>query len=180
MDIITLKNNICNIKNLSAGSETVLEEFQNNKDTELKKLKITDIPADGFLFKTDKIRFDNLFKGTKSDFIKNFNKHSDFVIILNDKIVLVELKSTSFNDEDCKFKFYSDLCVFDYVDSIIKRMCEKNEFFGRLTKHFVVFYLDPIPKTTSTLSPLPTNTDPESFRRIGVQNDSEIPFGMLV
>ena len=178
MDQLTLYNSFCNVSQCTSGT-FLLEE----KDTSatLNKVSICNIPFGALIIKMDKIEFVKLFKTTKA---WGFNKHSDYLIITDDKLIFIEMKSaTEINQktsDDCLLKYKSDKCTLFYADKIFEEMLSKNSFFEKREPHFVLLYQNPpIAKTSTSLgtdiSVLP-NTTPNTFRKIPVANEGTISF----
>ena len=178
MDQLTLYNSLCNVSQCTSGT-FLLEE----KDTSatLNKVSICNVPIGALIIKMDVIEFDKLFKTTKA---WGFNKHSDYLIITDDMLVFIEMKSATEisqkTSNDCLLKFKSDKCTLFYADKIFEEMLSKNPFFEKREPHFVLFYQNPpITKTPTSLgtdiSVLP-NTTPKTFRKIPVANEGTVSF----
>ena len=126
----------------------------------------------------DKTRFNNFLSDKKEI---GFNKHSDYIIITDDKVVFIEMKSKKeVNQElmdECRTKFTSDECSLDYADAIFQRILNKNSFFKKREFHFVLFYQAlSIAKTpTAPENPSP-NLTPDTFRPISVVNEGTVSF----
>ena len=175
MDKQTLKNSLCNVYPCNNGT-FLLEE--KDKSATLRRVSLCDIPFDSLIVKMDKIRFNNLLKDRKD---WGFNKHSDYLIITDDKLVYIEMKSRSAVDkgtkDECLQKFLSDTCTTNYADLIFKEILSKNPFFSKREPHYVLlFQSTSITKTPTTVGTAPANSNPQSFRLIPVSNDSTISF----
>ncbi len=176
MDILTLKDSLCNVNSCNSGS-AILEERDNNAS--LKRITICDIPNGALIVKMDNhVRFSNFIRDQKA---WGFNKHSDYLIITNDKIVFIEMKSKKDINQDliddCEQKFTSDNCTMHYADSIFREMLSKQSFFDKREPHYVLLYQNPsITKTLTALVKLMPNTTPKAFRRIPISNEGTISF----
>lgn len=176
MDIQTLKGSLCNVDPCMSGS-VILEERDNSAT--LKKITICDIPNDALIVKMDNnVRFSNFLRDQKA---WGFNKHSDYLIITNDKIVFIEMKSREeVNQElinDCERKFTSDNCTMLYADSIFRELLSKQSFFDKREPHYVLLYQNPsVTKTLTTLEKVLPNTTPKSFRKIPISNDGIVSY----
>lgn len=175
MDKATLKKSLCNCEECSSGS-FLLEE--KGDDATLRAVTMCDIPKDSLIVKMDKVRFNNFLIDRKA---VGFNKHSDYLIITDDKAVLIEIKSKKEVNQDlfdeCRTKFISDKCSLDYADDIFQRMMNKNSFFENREFHFVLLHqtLSMAKTPTTPESQLP-NLTPDSLRKIPVVNNGTISF----
>jgi len=173
MDILTLKNSLCNVNQCTSGT-FLLEET--DQSATLRKVSLCDIPCDSLIVKMDKIKFNNFLKDQWG-----FNKHSDYLIITNDKLVFIEMKSKTEVSQklrdDCQQKFTSDGCTMNYADTIFKLMLSKNSFFVNKEPHYVLLFQSPsIAKTPTAVGTELPNTTPNSFRQISVCNEGTISF----
>lgn len=179
MDIRTLEKSLYTVKKCTSGM-FLLEEP--DKSATLKKIHMCDIPNGALIVKMDKTKFNNFLKDQKT---WGFNKHSDYLIITNDKIVFVELKSktdvgTTLKDE-CIQKFKSDKCTINFADKIFEEMLSKNPFFSNKKQHYVLLYQAPSISKQPTISTIAIpNITPDTFRPIPVQNEGTISFNKTI
>lgn len=175
MDVQTLKNSLCNVKQCESDMY-VLEE--KDKSASLRRVTMCDIPIGSLVIRMDnKVHFNNFLKDKWG-----FNKHSDYLIVTEDKLVFVELKSrTEISNklqDECLSKFKSDNCTLTYADKIFQELLSKNSFFESREPHYVLLYQAPsimkVP-TTMTLASQP-NATPSTFRAIPVLNEGTISF----
>lgn len=176
MDIQNLRLSVCNCQQCPAGSALLRET---GRDATLTNITICDLPANALVIKMDKTRFNGFLLDKKE---WGYNKHSDYLIVTDDKLVFVEMKSRKLVgkslSDDCVKKFTSDDCTVKHADNIIEKMMLKNAFFNRRVQHFVLFYeTTSISKTLTTMSctPRPNNT-PLTFRPIAVNNGATISY----
>ena len=175
MDAQTLKNSLCSVEQHNSD----LYPFEENgNDATLRKVYMCDIPSEALIIKLDKIKFLKFFKENNG---WGFNKHSDYLIVTDDKLVFIEMKSTTSVGPDlkneCIKKFSSDECSMNYADLIFQKMLSKNSFFERREPHYVLlFQALPITKTPTKLGTVTSNTTPDTFRQIPVANESTISF----
>ena len=175
MDKATLKKSLCNCSDCSAGTFTLEEK---GDDTTLRSVTLCDIPLGALIIKMDKIRFSNFLIDKKEI---GFNKHSDYLVITDDKVVFIEMKSKKeVNQElldDCRTKFVSDECSLDYADDVFRRLLNKNSFFENREFNFVLFH-QTLSMAKSPIAPkdLSPNLTPDTFRKIPVVNGGTISF----
>lgn len=179
MDILTLKKSLCDVRQCTSDTYTLVEL---DKCATLKTVHICDIPCNSLIIKMDKTKFNNFLKDQKE---WGFNKHSDYLIITDDKLIFIELKSiTEVGTElkgKCIQKFKSDKCTINYADNIFKEMLSKNPFFSSRKQHYVLLYQAPsVTKLPTVLCTENPNITPETFRRIPVQNDGTISFNKII
>ena len=177
MDLQTIRVTFCKCNECTTGSALLKET---DKSATLTDVTICDIPKNALVVKMDNnVRFSNFFLDKKE---WGYNKHSDYLIITDDKLVLVEMKSKKMLDQelqdDCEKKFSSDECTLLYSDHIIEKLMKKNSFFNKREIHFVLLYEAPsITKTpTSVATTVPPNTTPSTFRPIAVPNGATISY----
>lgn len=176
MDILTLKNSLCKVAQCNNGAVTLVEKDNN---ATLRKVVLCDVPFGALIVKMDDIKFSNFLKDRKE---WGFNKHSDYLIVTNDKLVFIEMKSKGEVgiglQKECCQKFASDECTITYSDMIFQKMLSKESFFDKRETHFVLLYqAPPITKTAIRAEiELPSNTSPDRFRPIPVANDATISF----
>ena len=175
MDKKTLRGTLYNCTECSSGSY-LLEET--GADATLRAVTMCDIPENALIVKMDKVRFHHFLSDEKRI---GFNKHSDYIIVTDDKIVFIEMKSqTEVNQglrDECRIKFISDDCSLDYSDSIFKKMLNKTSFFERKEHHYVLlFQAPPLKKTPTQPDKLSPNSTPDTFRQISVVNEGTISF----
>lgn len=179
MDILTLKKSLCNVKQCISDIYTLVES---DKSATLKTVHMCDIPCNSLIIKMDKTKFNNFLKDQKE---WGFNKHSDYLIITDDKLVFIELKSkkevgAELKDE-CIQKFKSDKCTINYADNIFKEILSKNPFFSSRKQHYVLLYQAPsVAKLPTALGTKNPNVTPETFRQIPVQNEGIISFNKTI
>ncbi|WP_195344747.1 hypothetical protein [Bacteroides xylanisolvens] len=147
----------------------------------LSEINIIDLPDNSIVKKKmDKSKVDNFFIPNRE---WGYNKHSDYVIITDDHIVLIEIKSRTEvkNDleHECIQKFSSDLCLLKYADNVFDLMLGKNIFFGSKTIHYVLLYQAPSINKATTMK-MEDNTAPSRFRKISVSNASTISFKKML
>lgn len=175
MDVITLKNSLCSVKQHISG----LYSFEENgRDATLRKVYMCDIPSGALIIKLDGIKFSKFLIENGS---WGFNKHSDYLIITDDKLVFIEMKSKKAVGSDlkkeCIQKFSSDECSMNYADLIFQKMLSKNSFFDKREQHYVLLFQAPsIMKTPIKAGAELSNTTPNTFRQIPVANESTISF----
>ncbi len=178
MDINTLKDSFSNLQNEDNSGEFKLKE--SGKDATLKEVTLINIPNDSLIVKMDGVKFDKLFIDKWG-----FNKHSDYMVITNDKVIFIEMKSKSeFDDklgEECRKKFTSDKSVMDYADSIFENILSKNSFFRQKEFHYVLLYQSlSINKTPTIKQPNNSNTEPNNFRKIAISNEGVIDYNSII
>lgn len=175
MDKVTLKKSLCNCLECSSGS-FLLEE--KGDDATLRAVTMCDIPKDALIVKMDKVRFNNFLIDRKEI---GLNKHSDYLIITDDKAVFIEMKSKKEVNQglldECRTKFISDECSLDYADDIFQRMMNKNSFFKNKEFHFVLFHQTlSMAKTPTAQEDQSPNLTPDTPRKIPVVNNGTISF----
>ena len=156
MDKETLKKSLCSCSVCSSGSYLLEEK---GDDATLRAVTMCDIPQNALVIKMDKVRFSNFLIDRKEI---GFNKHSDYIIVTDDKIVFIEMQSkTEVNQElidECRIKFISDGCSLDYSDSVFKKILHKKPFFEKKEYHYVLlFQALPIAKTPTHFDKLAPN-----------------------
>lgn len=176
MDIQTLKKSLCNVNQCDSGI-FLLEE--KDRSATLKKVSLCDVPKGALVVRMDnKVGFHHFLKDQKS---WGFNKHSDYLVITQDKLVFIELKSKKevgqgLTDE-CQQKFASDGCTLYYADKIFEMLLHKNSFFDNREPHYVLLFQAPsIAKTSTSVETMSPNTTPDNFRPIPVSNEGTISF----
>ena len=181
MDRATLKQSLCNCKECVNGSYLLKET---DSSATLTDVTMCDIPANALIVKMDKkVRFSNFFQDKKE---WGYNKHSDYLIVTDDKLLFVEMKSKKMVDQslrdECNQKFSSDECVIAHADNIIEKMMRKTSFFNKREAHFVLLFEAPsMAKTPTTLTGvLPPNLTPSTFRSIQVPNGGTISFNKAI
>lgn len=169
-----LQSFLNNYTRITDGSYT-LEET--GKDATLRKIHLIDIPNNAIIVKMDDVKFHKFLKPNKE---LGYNKHSDYMLVVNDKIVFFELKSkTDVNEslnEECITKFCSDLCVTKYSDCIFDILLNEGTFFSEKNIHYVLLYQLPTATKTTSFTVLPSNSNPKEYRRIQVANDSVLSY----
>lgn len=182
MDFDTLKKSLSSYGNVCSLGQYVMRET--GSDATLKEVTIRDIPENSLVIKMDKIKFTNLFN---SNVIKSwgFNKHSDYLIVTQDRLVFVEMKSrTSVNselEEKCRKKFLSDSCTINYADDIFIKLLSKNSFFNNKKTHYVLLYQSVSVNKKNFLNlSQPSNNTPETFRKIAVCNEAIISYNRVI
>ena len=178
MDINTLKSSFSDLKYKDNSGVFKLKE--SGKDATLKEVTLINIPNDSLIVKMDDVKFHNLFIDKWG-----FNKHSDYMVITDDKIIFIEMKSKSkFDDklkEECQKKFASDKSTMDYADSIFENLLLKNSFFRQKEFHYVLLYQSmPINKTPTINQPNNSNTEPNNFRKIAISNEGVIDYKKII
>ena len=182
MDKLTLGKRFCDVTRC-VGGEIVLVE--NGYRSTLREVTVFGLPADAYAVKLDPIKVDKLFNCVKE---WGFNKHGDYLIVTDNELVVVEMKSRSDVDEElaheCELKFKSDACIFEYCDIVFDRMVGKNPFFKGRTIYYVLFYQGPTaekrPVSARPSEKPPTHNTPERFARIAVSNKGRVSFGRMV
>lgn len=178
MDLQTLKSSVCKGSTCKEGCYTLEES---DRSATLRKIVICDLPQEALIIKMDnKVRFNNFLKDQWG-----FNKHSDFLIVTDDKLVFIEMKSKTEVcqelEEDCQKKFLSDECTINYADTIFQKMLSKNAFFNKRETHYVLFYQSPsVAKTPTAIGEEEPNISPNSFRKIPVSNEGIISFNKTI
>lgn len=176
MDILTLKDSLCNAVFCNSG-EFLLEE--KDKHATLKKVTLCNIPNGSLIIRMgNNVKFSNFLKDQRT---WGYNKHSDYLIITNDKIVFIEMKSKKEVNqeliEDCIQKFTSDKCVIYYADYIFQEMLLKKTFFNIREHHYVLLYQNlSIAKTLTSIGAELPNITPSTFRRIPISNEGIVSF----
>lgn len=179
MDILTLRNSLCTVNQCTNGTYLLKET---DKSATLNKVYLCDIPYDSLIVKMDRIRFDKFLKDRKD---WGFNKHSDYLIITNDKLVFIEMKSKKGIDktlkDECIQKFSSDECIINYADLVFQKMLSKNSFFDKREAHYILLFQGPsIAKTPTVQRVITGNTTPSTFKAISVANESTISFIRII
>lgn len=174
MDIHTLKDSLCKA-NLCESGAFLLEEHDGAAT--LKKVTVCDIPVGSLVIKMDnKVKFEKFLKDQWG-----FNKHCDYLIVTEDKMVFIELKSKTDVCEklidDCQSKFKSDNCMLTYADKIFNEILAKNTFFDKREPHYVLLYqASSMAKSPTIFTSLTPNKTPDTFRKISVANEGTISF----
>lgn len=179
MDTSTLKNSLCNVIQCNSGNQLFEEK---TSAATLRKVYMCDIPFGALIIKLDGIKFSKFIKDNSS---WGFNKHSDYLIITNDRLIFIEMKSKKEVGPDlkneCIQKFSSDECTMNYTDLIFQKMLSKNVFFERREHHYVLLFQAPsIAKTPTKAGAKRSNTTPDTFRQIPVANESTISFYEMI
>lgn len=180
MDKPTLKQVLCNCKECISGSFLLKET---DSSATLTDVTMCDIPANAMVVKMDKVRFCNFFIDKKE---WGYNKHSDYLIVTDDKLVFVEMKSKKQVDkylsDECSQKFSSDECVLIHADNIISKMMKKTSFFDKLEIHYVLLYeaLSMAKTPTSANGVISPNLTPSTFRAIPVVNGGTISYNRAI
>lgn len=178
MNIETIARSLCKVT--SCTNETTLKE--NTSNATLKSVVLCDIPTGALVVKMDGIKFSNFLIDKKE---WGYNKHSDYLIITDDKLVFIEMKSASeisktLNDE-CIQKFSADECAVNYADLIFQKMLSKNTFFNKRETHYVLLFQKiSMAKTPTTVIESQSNTTPNTFRSIPVVNEATISFSRTI
>lgn len=167
----------------SSGGEVVLRET--DKGATLREITVHNLPADSYAVKLDKISVNNLFIDKQ---IAGINMHGDYLIVTDREMIVVEMKSrkelTDKLIDECKRKFKSDCCIFDYCDSVFFHILNKNPFFKGKPIYFVLLYQGaPIALSPTSAKPSenPTrHTDPDDFSRIPVADNARVNFNRLL
>lgn len=179
MDIKMLKRSICNVAECNSGN-FLLEET--DPHATLKQVNLCDIPTGSLIIKMEATRFSNLLKDNKT---WGFNKHSDYLIVTDNDMVFIEMKSLKEVNqtliETCRQKFASDNCTIYYADKIFEELLSKNAFFKQRCPHYVLLYQGPsvIKDPIECVKELPNNT-PCTFRRIAIYNGSTLSFNRTI
>lgn len=152
---------------------------ENAKDAELKLVKVANIPAGTVLLRTDKIDTQTLFESEKGE-----NKRCDYLLVTDQKLFFIELKTNSKASEkyrdECIMKFNAVDCLSDYIDSVLERIHKKSKFFHNLEKRYILFYkAPPITKTTTTKEKQESNVTAEKMLAVPIQNEGEIDISFL-
>ncbi len=176
MDILTLKRYLCNV--FQSDDSGIIKLKEESKDATLKLVYICDVPFGSLIIKMDKIRFEKFLNDNQK---LGFNKHSDYLIVTEDKLVFIEMKSKREVNHDlvteCINKFSSDNCVLEYADAIFQTMLTKEAFFEKKETHYVLLYQNPsISKTTIALETECPNNIPKAFRKIPISNEGTVSF----
>ena len=182
MDRQTLRKALC-ATFPSSGGEVVLRET--DKGATLREITVHGLPAEAYAVKLDGIKVHKLFF---DKIIGDFNKHGDYLIVTDRDMIVVEMKSQKEISEklldECKRKFKSDCCIFDYCDSVFFRILKKNPFFKGKPIYFVLLYQGaPIAISPTSAKPSenpPKHTDPEEFLRIPVADNARVNFRKLL
>ncbi|MBF0192753.1 MAG: hypothetical protein HQL99_16695 [Magnetococcales bacterium] len=166
---------ICKIKR---AHQRCLEVSETDVSALMKKVIIEGLQTDeSILFFADvgKIFIQYLLDGAHQ-------KVCDAVIMTtyNGKVylVFVELKSTSFNNNDIVNKFVSSSCLLDYCRCILKQFHDASVLDG-LERRFVVFCLareSRLPKTLTrppVATPRKPNHTPQEYREIECTQSGE-------
>lgn len=179
MDKATLKNSLCNCEECSSGSFVLNEK---ERDATLREVTICDIPIGALIIKMEDAEFNGFLKPNKQ---WGYNKHSECVIVTDNKMIFIEMKSQYKVNEklkdECWKKFTSDCCVINYVDDVFLRMLKKNHFFDTKETHFVLLYQTlSMAKTPIVAGSLSSNLTPDTFRLIPVVNGGTISFNRTI
>lgn len=176
MDKDTLKCKFSNVVRVSGGELQLLET---GNDATLREVIVTGLSDDAYAVKIDPIKVQKLFS-CERDWA--YNKHGDYLIVTDNELIVVEMKSRTDLTEDVvndvKLKFKSDMCILDYCDSVFRVMLAKNPFFGSRPTYFVLLYQKlPIQKNTTVphvRTSGPTHMTPDRFARLQVANGEKI------
>lgn len=179
MDKATLKKSLCNCVECSSGSFVLNETKQ---DATLREVTICDIPIGAMIIKMEDAEFTGFLKPNKQ---WGYNKHPECVIVTDNKMIFIEMKSQNEVNQklkdECWKKFTSDCCVIDYVDDVFLKMLKKNRFFDNKEAHFVLlFQTSSMAKTPIVAGPLPSNLTPDTFRPIPVVNRGTVSFNRTI
>lgn len=182
MDKFTLGKRFCDVSSCVDGEIVLVES---DPGATLKEVTVFGLPADAYAVKLDPIKVNKLFNCVKE---WGFNKHGDYLIVTDNALVVVEMKSKDDVDEklahECELKFKSDTCIFDYCDIVFARMVGKNPFFKGRKVYYVLFYQGPTaekrPVSARPSEEPPTHNAPERFARISVRNKGRVSFGRMM
>lgn len=179
MDIHTLANSLCDGKMCTSNTYVLKEK---DRDATLNKVTICDIPENTLFIKMDPIRFNKFFIDNKE---WGFNKHSDYLIVTQDRLVFIEMKSrknvNAELEEECRKKFTSDYCTINYADNIFVDLLSKKSFFNNKEIHYVLLYQSNsiVKEDFANHQKTPNNT-PETFRKIPVCNEGIISYNNVI
>lgn len=147
---------------------------ENDSNAKLKKVVINGIPQGALIVRID--NGDGIKKLLKSDGDFPINKRSDYLIIDEENVIFVEMKSKNVDKKDCILKFKSSECLISYIDNLFNVFLKSNSYFENKAKHYVVISLqqscskDPFTKNDDTKS----NIRPGEFRNIETRNEGEV------
>lgn len=163
------------------GNIVILTE--NDKQSKLKKIQINDIPNGSIVLDSDKIHLNTLFYEKLP-----INKSSDFLIITDEQLIFIEMKSDTnapkTKRKESISKFTATECITDFIDIVIEKFGITDKFISKLQRKFILFYLKPsIGKETTSLKgsyePKPKYNKPEIFYPFQVANEEIIEFSEL-
>lgn len=179
MDLNTLRNSF---NKVIIPKDNTLCLTESDGEATLNKIEIYDVPPETFAVKIDKFKLDNVFKTAGK---WNYNKHGDYLIVTEKKLIFIEMKSAKKVEgsmsEQLRNKFLSDTCIISYFDSIFSNMLSKNSFFKDMETLYIAFYRSPsIQKfPTNMVAQEPEHTSPEKYAKFGVHNEQKINFNRL-
>ena len=166
--------------NLTAATNRILL-IEKDESAKLRKVNILDLPSNTMVLALDKIKTDTLFQKGKGQ-----NTRCDYLIITDDKVIFVEMKShedaPNVYRDDCIKKYTSSKCLLAYIDEVVLELYQQPKILEHKDQHYVLLYKDfSINKTSTSLKPSTalSNTTPEHFLDIAVENDGEIYFKQL-
>ncbi|MGR3219609.1 MAG: hypothetical protein ACUZ8H_07310 [Candidatus Anammoxibacter sp.] len=124
---------------------------EKDKKAKLNKIDIYDVPNDSMLIKLDVVDPPHsLFKTGKGEC-----KRCDYILIMNKEnrsiLLFIEIKSVKELRTPSKIRnqFRGAECIIDYCNATLRRFHNKNNFFDKFNKYFVVFYKPSLAKLTT-------------------------------
>ena len=138
---------------------------EDDSSARLRRVDLYGVSPDSLLINLDKVTPPNtLFKSTDG-----LCKRCDYVLITEhsgrESLIFIEIKSGKPKRKEVCNQFHGGECLVDYIDSTLCRFYQRNSYFGKLARKFVVFYKPPsIRKRTTRFKMQCTKNDtPEKF-----------------
>jgi hypothetical protein len=158
---------------------------ESSKDAELNNIKINGLKNNYLLLKMDKVDTQTLYLSKKGE-----NMRCDYLLVTDNIVYFIEIKSnkksdTIYKEESIK-KFRAVECILDYIDSVLLKFYNIQNYFKELEKRYILFYLgQPIQFQPSLSKKIEIesktkNDKPENMKKYSVQNASIIDIRTLI
>ena len=116
-------------------TDSIVTLIEPRKNSSLKIIHILDVPSDIIILKGDVFQLNTIF-GDGKDYIKR----CDYLIVSNDTLFFIELKS----NEEAPFRKFKDVnnqfktveCIIDLIDSVISRFSNSSFRLNGLKRKF--------------------------------------------
>lgn len=120
-----------------------IKELQNiNKEATLKEVTISGLPNNVFAYSLDKNSFVNSFLQNDSENLY-ISKKCDAIITQRIEntidIIILDLKSKNWNNDDCSYKLINEKLRIDYFISLLNML--HNESITYVNYKYAIFYL---------------------------------------
>ncbi len=164
---------------IQVDSSNMISLNEKGDSAKLKNVKIDMISTYSKVIKSDKVSIENLFNRAG----KGQRTHCDYLIITNNKVIFIELKS-SFKEGDSFQKisnqFKGTLCITDYIDSVLFNFYDKKKFFANIEKKYILLYKNsPIDLRSSKEIKSEKKNQLEHIKMIQVDNDQIVTINEL-